>query len=361
MRGRKLAAVAGVVWLLAGCAIGDIRRPPPRPPTPAPATTHAGFETRAGQIPAPPSFHLQQVEFVDQALGYALFARCGSGSAAPGPAETCSAAIVRTDDGGRTWHQAYNPSPAAKGFQLEADRQRLVLYADPAGYYVSRDLGVTYEFVGDDVGAVRGFHGDYQVLLDGNRSQVVRVDADGKPTPTRAQPDVPSLRAVGSALHWLFAAGVDGNGRPVTAVSNDQGATWRQVPVGGSSGRIGGLAITVDRDGTYAWLIGQTDLISWPDLWFFDGQGWRSMGATAHPDRFTSAVPLQDASLAVTTPERPGLVAGGAFQWVDWPIGGCHLRMLADGTLFCAAGAVNWLGVGRPGDWKWIRVLVGNE
>ncbi|MEV0719925.1 hypothetical protein [Asanoa sp. NPDC050611] len=363
MRGRILVAAAAVLVLLGGCSIGDIRRkPPPRPTPSAPAATAATFEVRAGSVPVPPSYHLQQVEFVDQALGYALFARCGSGSGAPGPGEVCSAALVRTQDGGRTWNQAYNPRPEAKGFQIEADRQRLVLYADPDGYYVSRDSGRTYDYAAGDTNAVRVLRGEYQVCCDGDEQQrVVWFGPGGKPKPTRSQPDVPSLRAVGSAVHWLFAAGVDDNGRPVTAVSNDQGATWRQVPVGGASGRIAGLRIAVDRTGTYAWLIGQTDLISWPSIWFFDGQGWRSMGAAGHPDRFTSAVPLPDATLAVTTPERPGLVSGGAFAWVDWPVRDCFLRGLTDGTLFCAAGPVNWLGVESFGERKWIRVLVGNE
>lgn len=364
MRGRTMVAVAAVIVLLTGCSIGDIRRKPPPPPTGSPApASQAPFEVRRGAIPVPPSYHLQQVEFVDQALGYALFARCGSGSAAPGPGETCGAALVRTEDGGRSWHQIYNPRPEAKGYQLEADRQRLVLYADPDGYYVSRDRGLHYEYAAGDANVARIIHGEYLLCCDGDKAQrVMRFGPDGKPTPTRTQPDVSGLRAVASAVHWLFAVGVDeATGRPVASVSNDQGATWRQVPVAGASGRIGGLRIAVDRDGTYAWMIGQEDLISWPSIWYFDGQGWRPIAAVGHPERFTSAVPLPDASLAVTTPDRPGLVAGGAFQKVDWPIGDCFLRGLPDGTLFCAAGAVNWLGVDDIGKRKWIRVLVGNE
>ncbi|GAA1849035.1 hypothetical protein [Asanoa iriomotensis] len=362
MRGRIVVAAAAVLALLGGCSIGDIRRKPPPPPTqPAPSPTAAAFEVRAGSVPVPPSYHLQQVEFVDQALGYALFARCGSGSAAPGPAETCSAAVVRTEDGGRTWHQAYNPVSAAKGYSIEADRQRLVLYAEPNGYYVSLDRGVTYVHADVDSAAVRGVRGEYQVCCDDERQRVVRFGPDGKSHPTPAQPEVPGLRAVASAAMWLLAVGIDDNGRPISAVSNDEGATWRQVPVAGASGQVVAVRIAVDRTGAYPWLIGQTDLISWPSIWFFDGQGWRLMGAAGHPERFTSAVPLPDASLAVTTPERPGRVSGGAFAWVDWPVGDCYLRGLPDGTLFCTGGAVNWLGVEGFGERKWIRVLVGNE
>ncbi len=363
MRGRLMVAVAAVLVLLTGCSIGDIRRKPPPPPSAAPAPTpDAEFEVRQASIPVPPSYTLQSVEFVDQALGYALFNRCGSTSAAPGPAESCSAALVRTEDGGRSWHQVYHPRPEGKGHQLYADRARLVLHVDPDGYYVSFDRGVTYEYAAGDDDVVRPLFGEYQLCCDGDQEQrVVWFDGDGKPQPTKTQPDLPGLRAVGYALHWLFAVGVDDAGRPVSAVSNDQGATWRQMPVAGASGRIEGVRITVDRSGTYVWLIGQTDRFSWPAIWFFDGTGWRPMGATGHPERYTSAVALEDASLAVTTPDRPGRVSGGNFAKVDWPIGDCFLRGLPEGTLFCADGPVNWLGVDNFGERKWIKVLVGNE
>jgi len=363
MRGRIMVAAAAVLVLVGGCSIGDIRRPPPKPTTitATPAPPRPQLEVRHPEVPVPPSFHLQNVEFVDQALGYALFSRCGSGSAAPGPAETCAAAVVRTEDGGRSWHQIFQPQPDGKGYQIYADRARLVLYVEPDGYYVSRDRGVTYDRspkINDAVRATTG--GEYQVCCDGEKTaRVVRFGADGTGRPTRAQPEIPGLRVAGSALHWVFAVGLD-QGGPIASVSNDQGGTWRQVPVAGASGQVQAAHLAVDHGGTFAWLVGQTDLISWPALWFFDGMGWRPVGAAGHPDRFTSAVVLEDASLAVTTPDGPGLVSGGVFQSVDWPVDDCTLRLLADGSLFCTAGAVSWLGVGSANR-KWIRVLVGNE
>ncbi|GIF65245.1 hypothetical protein Ais01nite_32800 [Asanoa ishikariensis] len=363
MRGRIMMAAAVVLVLLAGCSIGDIRRKPPPPPTSAPAPTpEAEFEVRHASIPVPPSYQLQNVEFVDQALGYALFGRCGSTTGAPGPGENCSAAVVRTEDGGRSWHQVYHPRPEGKSHQLYADRARLVLYVEPDGYYVSFDRGATYEYAAGDDNVLRPIFGEYQACCDGDEKQrVVWFDGHGRPTPTRTQPNVPNLLAVASAAHWLFAVGIDDSGRPISTVSNDQGTTWRQVPVAGASGKLGSVRITVDRSGTYAWLIGQTDLISWPAIWFFDGQGWRPMSAAGHPERYTSAVALEDASLAVTTPQRPGRVFGGAFEKVDWPIGDCFLRVLPEGTLFCSAGVVNWLGIEDFGERKWVRVMVGNE
>ncbi|MEV4536783.1 hypothetical protein AB0J82_23660 [Asanoa sp. NPDC049518] len=363
MRGRIMTAAATVLVLLAGCSIGDIRRKPPPPPTAAPPpATEAAFETRRGSIPVPPGYRLRSVEFVDQALGYALFARCGSTTNPPGPEDNCSAALVRTEDGGRTWHQVYLPRPEGRDHQLYADRARLVLYVEPDGYYVSFDRGATYEYAAGDDDVVRPIFGEYQACCDSDAKQlVVWFGADGKPSPTKAQPKLPNVRAVASAVHALFAVGIDDNGRPISAVSNDQGATWRQVPVAGASERLVSARIAVDRSGTYAWLIGQTDLVSWPSLWYFDDTGWRPMGATGHPDDFTSGVVLEDASLAVTAGGRVGLVSGGAFQHVDWPIGSCYLRMLPEGTLFCARDAVNWLGVDDHGERKWIRVLVGNE
>ncbi|GIF75369.1 hypothetical protein [Asanoa siamensis] len=269
--------------------------------------------------------------------------------------------MVRTEDGGQSWHQALHPQPEGKSHQLYAGDDRLVLHVEPDGYYVSYDQGRTYTHEPGAADPARPLAGDYQVCCDGDTKQkVVFFGLKDRPIATPAQPDVPNLRVVGSALHWLYAIGVDSGGRPVGSVSNDLGSTWRQVPIAGESGDIAAAQIVVDHDRTYAWLIGQPDPIGWPAIWFFDGQGWRSMGATGHPDNFLSAVALPDATLAVTTRDRPGLVSGGAFQWVDWPIGGrCGLRLLADGTLFCGDGQVNWLGVGGPGRWKWIRVLVG--
>ncbi|HEV7709579.1 MAG TPA: hypothetical protein VGP16_15380 [Asanoa sp.] len=362
MRGRIMVAAAAVLVLLGGCSIGDIRRPPPPKPTgttASPEATRAAFEVRHADVPVPPGFQLQSVEFVDQALGYALFGRCGSGTAAPGPAETCSAQVVRTEDGGRSWHQIFQPEGNAKGFDLYADRARLVLYVEPGEYYVSTDRGVTYERSTKITDAVRAtMGGEYQVCCDQD-AKVVRFGVDGTARPTRGQPDVPGLLVAASAVHWVFAVGLE-KGRPIASVSNDQGDTWRQVAVGGASGQVQAAQIEVDHGGGFAWLIGQTDLISWPALWFFNGTGMYPVSATGHPDRFTSAVSLEDGSLAVTTPDRPGVVAGGVFQPVDWPIDDCYLRLLADGTLFCSAGAVNWLGVGSKTR-KWIRVLVGNE
>ncbi|GIF50384.1 hypothetical protein DFJ67_2467 [Asanoa ferruginea] len=366
MRGRNLvAAAAAVLVLLGGCSIGDIRRPPPTPPPPtSPPATLAGFEVRHGSVPVPPSYHLQNVEFVNQALGYALFDRCGSTSAAPGPAESCSAAVVRTDDGGRSWHQVYHPHPEGKGHQLYAVDRRLVLHVDPDGWYVSNDGGVTYAHTpegGPIPAAYRALSGEFQACCDSDKKQrVMRLRADGSLVPTKAQPPIADLRTVSSSVHWVYAVGLV-EGRPETWVSNDAGDTWRQVAVGGASGRLEAVHIDVDRGGTFAWMTGQTDLISWPSLFYFDGQGWRAMTASGHPDRFISGVVLEDASLAVTTPDRAGLVSGGLFQWVDWPISDCFLRLLADGTLFCAAGPVSWLGVAFGGKWTWIKVLVGNE
>ncbi|MEV4623361.1 hypothetical protein AB0J74_32210 [Asanoa sp. NPDC049573] len=362
MRGRIMVAAAAVLVLLGGCSIGDIRRPPPSKPvvTTNPPATVAPFEVRHGDVPVPPSYQVQNVEFVNQALGYALFARCGSDGAAPGPAETCTAALVRTDDGGKSWHQIYHPNPDGKGHQLYADRTRLVLHVDPDGYYISRDRGVTYEFSPKINDAVRATMGDeYQVCCDDRAARVVRYGSDGRVRPTGAQPDIPDLRAAASAVHWVFAIGLD-RGRPIASVSNDQGATWRQVPVAGGGGQVEAVGVRVDHGGIFAWLIGQTDLVSWPSLWFFDGMGWRPVSADGHPDRYTSSVVLEDASLAVTTPDGPGLVTGGVFQSVDWPIDDCALRLLADGTLVCTAGPVTWLGIGSTTR-KWIRVLVGNE
>ncbi|GIF75370.1 hypothetical protein [Asanoa siamensis] len=112
MRGRMTVATLAVIALLGGCSIGPIRRPPPAPSTPPPpAATQAGFEVRHPPVPVPPSYQVQHVEFVNQALGYALFTRCGSGSGAPGPDLLGRRGAHR----GRRAELAPGPPPATRG------------------------------------------------------------------------------------------------------------------------------------------------------------------------------------------------------------------------------------------------------
>lgn len=360
MRRRIMVMAVAVFMLLGGCSIGDIRRPPPRPPAPSPQDQiPQPDEVRRAPAPVPPSYELRNVEFVDQSRGYALFSQCGPRTESV-PAPPCAAAVVRTDDGGRSWHQVFHPHSEGRDHQMYADSAALFLYVDGDGWYMSRDAGVHYEHSATVPTAYRAGMGEFQVCCESDKVQrVVRVDGD-RMTPTKGQPAISDLRTAGSSLHWVFAVGVGDIGRPFAAVSSDRGDSWRQVPVAGSSGIVAVARISVDHDGTYAWLVGQPDLLSWPALWFFDGQGWRPVAATGHPEQFTSAVALEDASLAVTTPDGgPGIVTGGVFQKVDWPIGSCYLRLLADGTLFCSSGEVSWLGIGKAADRRWIKILLG--
>ena len=363
MRGRT-TAVAAVLMLLSACSVGPVRRPPPTPPPAAPTATIPRYEVRQAPVPVPPSFHLQQVEFVDADHAYALFVRCGASGAAPAPGESCTAALARTDDGGRSWRRLDHPHPDAAGHQLYADRERLVLYVERDGYHVSRDRGGTYTREGGPESPPPAYFailGRYQTCCDADPRQSV-VEWTGE-TSRRLlhQPPVGDVVAVGALGHRLLAVGLDAHGRPLAAVA-DGGGPWHRIPVAGGSPKLVTARILVDHGGTYAWLIGQQDLISWPAVWFFDDRGWRPVGTAGHPERFVSAVALEDAGLAVTTPDGSGLLAGGAFQrHQPWPIGDCHLRLLPDGTLVCGSGPVSWLGAGRGAARTWIRVVVGQE
>lgn len=364
---RRLCSVLGLmaaVGLLAGCDVGSIRRPapPPTPPaTPAASSRPAVVEVRQVRLPVAPSFILQTLAFVDSTRGYALYARCGEDSAGkPG----CEAALFATLDGGRSWSARRHPHPFATNQQLVVnDNGGVMLLADPYGWYLSRDNGLTFRRTGPPESPPVDYysvHGGFQVWNSGaGPGRVVEyVDRQRRELPVQ-----PPLGGRVTSVEYdeqgrLWAAGIAEDGRAAAALSRDRGQTWQRQEVPGQAGRLESVWLEISAGGGDVWLLGQPAAGAFPSLWRFDGgRGWRPRPASGHPARALAVAPVGGGALAVALPDGAGLVTHTYWD-TDWPLAGAHLKVLADGTLMAAKSppGVAFLGLGHGVDRHWVQV-----
>jgi len=391
-------AVVAALTMISGCTIGDIRRgasPPAGSPAPAgsgsPAPAGSGSPAPAGSgpaaaveqrrvtVPVPSDHRLFEVEFVDAEHGYAMFVGPGAdlvgttssgpdgpdgpdGPSAPGAGAPGSSAIVlATADGGRSWQPVRHPRPVARNHQLFAGNGGLVLLAEPYGWYVSADAGRTFTHhwpTAPPPDAYQQIHGRFQVCCDADARPKLVQWHHRRSSPLPEQPPLPELGSVAYAGGRLVAAGLR-DGRPYVSVSGDEGRTWRPVT---SDRELFMVRVLVATDGD-AWLVGYTgDPSVFPKLWRDVGDQWTPRWApqdpVGHPERFTSVVPVGGGVLAVTGRAGSGLVTGGRYADVAWPVGDVDLRVLEDGTLFGAdpADGKIWLAPGRGADRTWISL-----
>ncbi|MFI7433521.1 hypothetical protein [Micromonospora haikouensis] len=361
--GRRTVAVllaALLVPPLAGCSIGDVRRPPPdrtapspRPsatgPTPSPPA--ADVELREVRVPVGKGYDHPYVEFVTAEQAYALFSTCPARSA-----RDCPAVLYATIDGGRSWQRLVHPLPVAENPQLYAAPGALVLLAEPHDWYTSTDGGRTFAHSTGEQEPVawRTVQGRFQI--DEATGRVVRW-AGRRATPLPAQPPVRTLHGVVEARGLLVVAGVDG-GKPYAAVSTDRGRTWQPTPVPAPDGEVGVLRPMVGPDGE-ARLVGwPPDRTGFPALWRYLGR-WVPVPAAGHPLRADSVVPLTTGRFAVNGPDGAGVVADGRYGPLDWPVAPeHHLTLLADGTLVGRAPDEVLLATGPVGNRRWVRVVL---
>ncbi|GIG88917.1 hypothetical protein [Plantactinospora endophytica] len=364
------AVVAGA--LVAGCTtgpIGEIRRAAPAPP-PGPADPAPTVEPRHVRLAVPPGAVLHQFEFTDAARGYALFVDNGTGAAsgpgtpAAGPSgPNATNLLFGTGDGGRTWQRLRHPQPA--GFQqLYTGNGRLVLWVQPADWYVSVDAGRSFRhYPGEQPpAAYHPTQGSYQVCCDGDDPpRVVRwAGEERRDVPT--QPPLPGISGVASSGDRLLVSGF-ADGRPYASVSPDGGRSWRTTALPAVDGGLGAVLPTMAADGD-SWLVGYhaDDRTRFPRLWRRVGVDeparWLPVEPVGRPERFTSAVPLGAGRLVVSSPEGTGLVVNGRYAELAWPVGEHYLRILDDGTLFAAdpPSGEAWLGLGSGTDRRWVGV-----
>ncbi|MGI5212443.1 hypothetical protein [Plantactinospora sp. CA-290183] len=370
---RVTTAAVTLSLLIAGCSVGGIRR---TAPPPGPVSSPAGTTVEQVPVPVPvPADHaLRQVEFVDAAHGYALFVGPATAGAAVGAAASGgprssaapgeNAVLFGTVDAGRSWRPVRHPRPLAREHQLYAGNGVLVLFAEPDGWFVSLDAGRSFAHhrrSDTPPAAYRRIYGRLQVCCDtDDRPKVWQWRGDGF-DPLPAQPPLPDLSTVAYGGGRLVAAGLR-HGRPYVSVSGDGGRSWSPATAPDPDGGLFAVRVQVAADGD-AWLLGQAgDPTRFPRLWRDFGvpaaPRWLPREVADQPAGFTSAVPLGGGLLAVTGPQGPGLVSGGRYARLDWPVGGNHLRMLDGGTIFAADPVAGrfWLGTGRGIDRAWTVV-----
>ncbi|SCG48852.1 beta propeller repeat protein [Micromonospora inositola] len=367
MNRRTTRSVTALLLLpaLAACSIGDVRRPPPnrasashRPVVTAPAPPRVvGFdEVRHVRVAVPQRYDQPFVEFADAQHGYALFAAC----AGQPPGRGCPALLYVTVDGGRSWRALRHPRPAAQDQQLYAVPGALVLLAEPYGWYTSIDGGATFAHTtGAEPLPLVAARGDYQVIegLGGVG------EWDGRHLrPLAVQPSVPGLNTVGHYGDLIVAAGAAA-GRPYAAVSRDQGRHWLSTTVPFSGGEVGLLRVAFAPDGA-GWLIGERpDRTGFPALWrFVRPRSWEPERAVGHPAQARSVAPIGVGLLAVTGPDGAGMVAGGRYYHLDWPLTAEHyLTVLTDGTIAARGPDDVILGTGWTANRRWIKVILDGD
>ena len=114
----------------------------PAPSTAAPTKPRGADEVRSTRVDVGPDFTLHTVEFGDRDNGYAIFIGCDQ--AGPQPAEGCPAALFGTHDGGRTWQPIRHPHALAENHQMYVRGDKLILLAEPHGWWISTDRGRTF-------------------------------------------------------------------------------------------------------------------------------------------------------------------------------------------------------------------------
>jgi len=365
-KGRHLVGsvtVAALALAVAGCDVGDIRRPPPAATS---EPTVGAQVVRDVRVPVPVGYDRRQVEFTTAGHGYAMFVGCHTAAttaAATTAAAGCTAVLLSTLDAGRTWRLLTHPQPLAREHRLYARGPRLVLLAEPGGWYVSTDRGATFRHYPIGAEAPIGFQtlaGRFQTCCPGRGALQVMEWVDGRSRPTRAQPAVPGLSAVAYADGRLVAAGLR-SGLPYAAVSLDAGATWRTTRVPPPAEPVSALRLEVG--GGDAWLVGYAaDRTLFPYLWRAGRDGeWEAVAAAGHPSRIRAVAAIGERQLAVAGPEGVGLVGDGRYRRLDWPVGD-DLRVLSDGVLMSVdpggPDLVIWLGPGRGADRRWIRLVL---
>ncbi|WP_422734494.1 WD40/YVTN/BNR-like repeat-containing protein [Micromonospora sp. WMMD558] len=360
---RRLPWLVALVPMLAACSIGDIRRDPPSRTAPIgpsaaisqtpgpPPTAVAVAETRRVQVAVPEGYDRPYVEFVDASHGYALFASCGERP----PGRDCPALLYATTDGGRSWRKLRHPRPVADNQQVYVATGVLALLSEPYGWWASTDGGRTFRHTRGEAGPVewRAAQGRFQIVeAEGGVGRWDGAGLDRLPV----QPGVRGLNTVGESRGLLAAAGAAG-GLPYAAVSTDGGRSWRATPVPApATGDVNITRVEVAPDGEL-WLIGERpDRRGFPALWRWAGS-WQPVRAEGHPERVAPPALLGGGRAAVVSSRGAGVVAGGRYTDVPWPVSPEHyLRILDDGTL--TAAAPKELLLARPPFTTWTRVVL---
>jgi hypothetical protein len=185
----------------------------------------------------------------------------------------CDVGLVFTLDGGASWVSRPLPFDDATDVDMRLGRGNvLIIKAAPAGYFISRDSGHTFEkraitpppvelalaepqySVGCQNPVDTGC-GDAQPWITGD-------DGVRRPLPTRpaGKHDYTGLAAAADGTLWLSAAGDDATAPGRTAItvwsSGDGGKSWKAQGVAHAPDQRKEVRPVVSPDGTDIWLVG---------------------------------------------------------------------------------------------------------
>lgn len=343
----------GLLLVLAGCSIGDVRRPPPVRVTPSPDGTvpvgAAPVEVRPMQVPVPADYSAPFIQFDNAYHGYAHFYGCDA--EALGDPAGCPPLLFVSFDGGESWQQRDHPAPEVTEHSMLVGYANLVLTAG-TDWYRSADGASTFTRATSPDGSMPPefavVDGRYQVCCgSGGVDRVVEVTEQGM-TPLAEQPPIPLVQAVGHLGDKVTVAGLHegrlhvafgGEGVSVrlapdgSVVGSDSGWQWQTDAITiAEPERISRLVVRTAPSGE-RWLIGERVPGEPPVLWRVNGVRLELVTVGDLPADVVSVLPIDDGRLLITTRAGAGMVVDGRFEPVGWPVGGAYLTRLWDGTL----------------------------
>jgi hypothetical protein len=223
---------------------------------------------RQNVVPVPKGTSPRGVEFADPNTGYALFTSCVAGQA-------CQVGLVLTLDGGSSWVERKLPFADAIDVDMHLGRGNvLIIKAAPAGYFVSKDTGRTFEKRPLTPAPVELNLADPQFSVgcqDTSASGcpdvqpwIVGDDAARHPLPARpaGANKYLGLTASANGTLWLTAQPAGGAATPAAGTtinvwsSTDKGRSWQAQGTAHATEPNAVVKPVVSPDGADVWLVG---------------------------------------------------------------------------------------------------------
>lgn len=326
------------------------RPPPNRPDTPTNAGRDLTPDERHNRLTVLTGQRPQTLQFVDASTGYLLFTGC---------ANRCRGALFVTFDGGQSWVERTLPIQVADRLQLDVvDAKTLVLTAEPATWFLSRDTGRTFQESQTPPRELYQAGGHVQIRCPSGDRCPVQVVRDGEAVP--AQPGLPGeLRFAtlgGDGRIWAVSVQ---DKTAHTAVSADGGRTWRRFGAALPLAETGAVQLTAAPEGGEVWLVAGTG--SGPiAIYYADADRWRTVMSSLNlgPGRVATAA-VGGGALATGSGEFGFVLADGRWWPSDPPRRVSFVYALPDGTVVAASGPdALWLGRGTGPERHWDHVVV---
>lgn len=301
-------------------------------------------------MPVPAGYHQQRIDFSDPLRGYALYNRCDR--ARPG---SCSALLLATVDGGRSWKRLRHPRPEAAFHDLVVWDEWLLLTAEPH-QYVSTDEGLTFVEVSSSFPL---FH---RYAMDTDGRIVESIDDEFRVL--TLPPGVEPVTVAGYHGTALLVVGLrDGETRVL--LSEDNGASWEEASLSGIDPRIDGWVGQLSVDGD-AWLLGYhgAEYGRPPaQVWHRvggPGSAWLPVPVEEFPELLSGTAAAGAGTLVVTGLSGIGVIdRQGRYHDPGWPVSASRqIKVLSDGTLFTVYAGGAWLGDGAGARRTWTKIVL---